>query len=651
MRQDLQVVLPIHGKKSVFDYYSDQQCCIGDVLKVKFRNKDLLGVVIGIEKSKLPEDKLKSVSEASSILRFSQAQINFMKFAAQYNMSSFGTILKLSMPVELESIKSFDIVRDEYKSVSIDLNNEQRNAADFIRSKIRESMYSVTLIDGITGSGKTEVYATAISEVLQKSEGQVLVLLPEIMLTNQFVIRLEKLFGVQPVIWHSGVSKKLKKQYLQGIVSGNSRLILSARSGLFLPFKDLKMIVLDEEHDSSYKQEDGVIYNARDMSVACGYYLGIPVILSSATPSIETLHNVSLGRYHHVKLHSRYSGAQLPNLTIVNMAKEQLGNGRWISRQLRDKVQEYLDADRQVMLFLNRRGYAPLTLCKSCGHKEICSQCAAFLVTHKKRNKLICHYCGYTKSIPEDCPECHEKDTLIFCGPGVERILDEAKILWPNVASIVVSKDNVEGENGKEIIDDILSRKARIIIGTQVLSKGHHFPALDLVGIIDADIGLFGADLRSSERTYQLLTQVSGRAGRESVGEVVLQTYYPDNPIIRSLVSGDRDSFYDLELETRKQTMMPPFSKLVGIVISGRNETKLNEFLDSMSQKIKYSRDFIVLGPVQAPISYLKGRYRYRFLVKGINARPQQYVSRWLESLKVPTSIRIKVDVDPYGLM
>jgi len=651
MRQDLQVALPNQGKKSVFDYYSEDACSIGDVVKVKFRNKDYLGVVVGTEQSNVSEQKLKPISEVFDLLKFSPEKINFMKFAAHYNISSFGTVLKLSMPSELESIKTCDAVKTEYKPLSIDLNDEQKNAADFIKSKIHESAYSVTLIDGITGSGKTEVYATAISEILEKTNGQVLVLLPEIMLTNQFLVRLEKLFGVEPIVWHSGVSKALKKRYLQGIISGNSRLILSARSGLFLPFKNLKMIVLDEEHDVSYKQEDGVVYNARDMAVACGYYLGIPVILSSATPSIETLHNVALGKYSHVKLHSRYSRAQLPHLTVVDMGKEQLGNGRWISKKLQNKVQEYLNADRQVMLFLNRRGYAPLTLCKSCGHKEVCSQCSAFLVAHKKRHKLVCHYCGYAKNIPEDCPECHEKDTMIFCGPGVERILDEVKILWPDIASIVVSKDSIEGERGKEMIDDILSRKAQIIIGTQVLSKGHHFPALDLVGIIDADIGLFGADLRSAERTYQLLTQVSGRAGRESVGEVVLQTYYPENPIIKSLVSGDRDGFYDLELGTRKQMMMPPFSKLVGIVVSGCNEIKLNQFLDSMSQKVKYSKDFIVLGPVPAPISYLQGRYRYRFLVKGIESRPQQYVSRWLDSLQVPRSIRIKVDVDPYGLM
>ena len=329
-----------------------------------------------------------------------------------------------------------------------------------------------------------------------------------------------------------------------------------------------------------------------------------------------------------------------------------MSKGKWISSQLKKKIEEYLSKDKQVMLFLNRRGYAPITLCKSCGHKETCNNCSTFLVAHKANNSLLCHYCGYKKYRQNDCGECEEKDSLINCGPGVERIAEEVEALWPNEKYIVVTKDSLEKDKDGETIDRILNKEVRIIIGTQILSKGHHFPALDLVGVVDADIGLFGADLRASERTYQLLTQVSGRAGRETEGEVLVQTYYPSNPIVKALKEGKRDDFYDLEIQSRKDMNMPPFNRLVGVVISDRNESRLEEVVQSFAKQVEYNQSISVLGPVLAPIYYVRGRYRYRFLVKSPNgSKVQDYVNKWVSKVKLPSTTRMKIDVDPYNFM
>jgi len=655
MYREIQVAIPSYQKKSVFDYYTeDVDCRIGSVVKISFRKQEVIGVVVGDKKSGIDKSKLKPILEIFKSKSFSEQEINFFKFAASYNMASLGGVLKLVMP----SLSEFSLLEEDlqdapiYKVKKLDLSLEQQKASEFILSILKKKKHDVIVLEGVTGSGKTEVYSTAIAKILEQESGQVLVLLPEIMLATQFASRFEDLFGVRPVMWHSEISKKNKKNALRQIFNGSARIVLSARSGLFLPFKDMKLIVVDEEHDLSYKQEDGVIYNARDMAVACGYYLNIPIILSSATPSIETLYNVTIGKYKSVTLESRYSGTNLPKMQIVDMAKAKLARNCWISEELKAKINEYLGKNKQVLLFLNRRGYAPVTLCKSCGHKETCVNCSIFLVAHKKTNKLLCHYCGYSKDIVDECSACHEADSLIHCGPGVERVMDEVKNFWPDISTMIVTKDTVDEDTDQSIISTILDQKVQIIIGTQVLSKGHHFPALDLVGIIDADLGLFGADLRASEKTFQLLTQVSGRAGRESIGEVVVQTYYPDNQILKAISLGKKDEFYQLELESRKQMNMPPFTRLIGLVISGKTESKVHEFVDELATHIKYDTGFTVLGPVAAPVSYLNGRYRYRFLLKSTSGtKLQNFVSQWLSKVEVPSSIRVKIDVDPYSFM
>jgi len=651
MYKEIQVAIPTLQKKSVFDYYIEKECSVGSLVLVPFRNKEILGVVISENKSEFPKEKLKKVLDVIKGFSFSLDQIRFMKFVSYYTMASIGNVLKLAIPVDFSIDYSESVNPEKIKTKPTELNDAQKAASEFMISKMTNK-HEVFVLDGVTGSGKTETYSEIIKKILEEDSGQVLILMPEITLTNQFVKRFEKIIGFKPDVWHSEVTPKVKKELLSDIMTGKARFIIGARSGLFLPFKDLKLIVVDEEHDTSYKQEDGIVYNARDMAVAYGHFNKMPVVLSSATPSIETIHNISKGKYHRVKLDSRYGGATLPKIDIVDMSKSGLSKGKKISNKLQKKIEEYLSKDKQVMLFLNRRGYAPITLCKSCGHKETCNNCSTFLVTHKSNNSLLCHYCGYKKYIQKDCGECKEKDSLINCGPGVERIAEEVKSLWPEEKYIVVTKDSLEKDRDGETIDRILNKEVSIIIGTQILSKGHHFPALDLVGIVDADIGLFGADLRASERTYQLLTQVSGRAGRETKGEVVVQTYYPSNPIVKALQEGKRDDFYDLEIQSRKDMNMPPFNRLVGVVLSDRSESRLEEVAQNFAKQVEYNQSISVLGPVLAPIYYIRGRYRYRFLVKSPNgSKVQDYVNKWISKVKLPSTTRMKIDVDPYNFM
>lgn len=647
MYKEIQVAIPTIQRKSVFDYYTEEECSVGSFVLVPFRNKEIWGVVVSEKKSEFSREKLKKVKEVDSSFFFSEKQVNFMKFVSYYTMASFGNVLKLALPVEFSVAGRSS---ESVKTNQIDLSESQKRASDFMCSKMYNG-HTVFVLDGVTGSGKTETYSSIVKNILE-GEGQVLVLMPEITLTNQFVSRFEKILGVKPDVWHSDITPKVKKGLLSNIVTGAARFVIGARSGLFLPFKNLKLIVVDEEHDTSYKQEDGIVYNARDMAVACGHFNQIPVILSSATPSIETLHNVARGKYQRVQLDSRYGGATLPNIDIVDMSKSGLDKNHWISKRLQKKIKEYLSKDKQVMLFLNRRGYAPITLCKSCGYKETCKNCSTFLVTHKSNNSLLCHYCGYRKYIQSDCAECGEKDSLINCGPGVERIAEEVEKLWPDEEYVIVTKDSLEKDKGGETIARILNKEVRIIIGTQILSKGHHFPSLDLVGVVDADIGLFGADLRASERTFQLLTQVSGRAGRETKGEVLVQTYYPSNPIVQALKDGKRDDFYELEMKARQDMNMPPFNRLIGVVISDRSEDRLKQVAEDMARNIECDKTISVLGPVLAPMYFVRGRYRYRFLVKShCGSKVQDYVDSWISKVRLPSTTRMKIDVDPYNFM
>lgn len=512
---------------------------------------------------------------------------------------------------------------------------------------------SVYLLDGVTGAGKTEVYFEAVAEAL-KAGRQVLVLLPEIALSNAFLERFRKRFGCDPALWHSNLTPAQRRVTWRGVADGQSRVVIGARSALFLPFAELGLIVVDEEHDPAYKQEDGVRYHARDMAVVRGHLGGFPVVLVSATPSLETMQNVWDGRYHHLTLPARYGGASLPEIDLVDLRGDKPERGDFIAPSLRAAMVETLQRGEQVLLFLNRRGYAPLTLCRTCGHRMECPRCSAWLVEHKGQQGLSCHHCGFHASMPKNCPSCSDVGSLVACGPGVERIAEEVARYFPDARVMVLASDTADNQDDLRLMLERIRRgEVDIIIGTQIVAKGHHFPQLTLVGVVDADLGLQGGELRASERVYQLLHQVAGRAGRaEKQGSVVLQSFMPDHRIMRALAAGDRDGFLAVEAEERRVSGMPPFSRLAGIIVTGRDERQALDVAKALGRCAPQGDVIWTLGPAPAPLSKLRGRYRFRLLVraeKQVNI--QKAVADWVALVKAPSTVRIHIDIDPQSFL
>jgi primosomal protein N' (replication factor Y) len=514
--------------------------------------------------------------------------------------------------------------------------------------------FVVTLLDGVTGSGKTEVYFEAIAQVLAKGK-QALVLMPEIALTAQFIDRCQERFGVRPAEWHSGLSAPARGRIWRAIAEDQARLVVGARSALFLPFPDLGLIVVDEEHDQSYKQEERVAYQARDMAVLRGHLGRIPVVLSSATPSIESLVNVAQGRYRHVKLAARYKAAGLPAIAAIDMRADPPERGKWLSPVLVDAVAETLDRGEQALLFLNRRGYAPVTLCRRCGFRFECPNCSAWLVEHRFRRRLECHHCGTWVPLPDTCPNCGAEHSLVPCGPGVERIDEEIATRFPDARRVILSSDLAPNiAELRATLREIEEREVDVIIGTQLVAKGHHFPGLALVGVIDADLGLAQADPRAAERTFQLLHQVTGRAGRDAVeGRGLLQTYMPEHPVIQALVSGDRDAFLAREIEAREAAMMPPFGRLAALLITSHDREAAEGYAREVARAAPPAAKIEVLGPAEAPLSVIRGRHRFRLLVKSAReADLQAYLRLWLGSAPKPRGdLRLTVDIDPYSFL
>lgn len=535
----------------------------------------------------------------------------------------------------------------------VSLSDEQQEAASHLVAAVKATKFSATLLDGVTGSGKTEVYFEAVAAALRQDK-QVLILLPEIALTSQFLERFERRFGCRPAEWHSDLPSRERRRVWRGVAEGRARVVAGARSALFLPFCDLGLIVVDEEHDAAFKQEDGVTYHARDMSVVRASLGQFPIVLSSATPSLETSVNVQQGKYDAVRLAARHGEAVLPQVTAIDMRNDPPDRGRWLSPVLVKEMVKALEAGEQTMLFLNRRGYAPLTLCRTCGHRIECPQCSAWLVEHRFRRELACHHCGYSAPVPKACPSCGAEDSLIACGPGVERIAEEVAEIFPEARAAIVSSDNLRGPAAhEEIFAAIEAREVDIIIGTQIVAKGHHFPWLTLVGVVDADLGLENGDLRAGERTYQLLQQVAGRAGRaERPGRVFLQSFMPEHGVMRALVSGKRDEFLAREAQARERVSLPPFGRLAGIVISAPDAGLAQRVARDMARRAPHDEDVTVLGPAPAPLALLRGRTRIRFLVKaGRQVNIQAFLHAWLDDFKVPNAVRIAVDVDPYSFM
>jgi primosomal protein N' (replication factor Y) len=514
--------------------------------------------------------------------------------------------------------------------------------------------FVVTLLDGITGSGKTEVYFEAIADVLAKGK-QALVLMPEIALTSQFIARCEERFGAKPAEWHSGLSAPLRGRVWRAIAEDQAKLVVGARSALFLPFAALGLIVVDEEHDQSYKQEERVTYQARDMAVLRGSLGHIPVVLSSATPSIESLVNVAQGRYRHIKLAQRYKAASLPDITAIDMRRDPPERGKWLSPLLVEAVGETLARGEQALLFLNRRGYAPVTVCRNCGFKFECPNCSAWLVEHRFRRRLECHHCGTFIPIPETCPKCGAEHSLVPCGPGIERIAEEIAEYFPDARRVLLSSDLTPSVSDlRETLREIEDREVDIIIGTQLVAKGHHFPGLALVGVVDADLGLGHADPRAAERTFQLLSQVTGRAGRDAIpGRGLIQTYMPDHPVIAALVSGDRDTFLEREIEARKAATMPPFGRLAALLVTAGTREAAETYARSLARSAPQAQKIQVLGPAEAPLAVIRGRYRFRLLVKAAReADLQAYLRLWLsEAPKPKGDVRLNVDIDPYSFL
>jgi len=533
------------------------------------------------------------------------------------------------------------------------LNTLQGEAAAALRSATEARDFSVTLLEGVTGAGKTEVYYEAVSAALQMGR-QVLVLLPEIALTQQSLDRFEQRFGAPAWAWHSEMAEGRRAATLRAISRGEAKVVIGARSALFLPYVDLGLVVVDEEHDGSYKQEEGVIYNARDMAVVRAKLEGIPVVLASATPSLESLHNVARRRYAHAVLPERHNAASLPAIQIVDMRKEKLPSQRFISAPLAAALTQAIAAGEQGMLFLNRRGYAPLTLCGACGHRLQCPNCAAWLVEHKRHGNLQCHHCGHQQRLPKNCPACEAEDKFKACGPGVERLAEEAAMLFPDARLAVMASDTA---NSPKQIGEMLERMERreidILVGTQIVAKGHHFPLLTLVGVIDADLGLAGGDPRAAERTYQLLTQVAGRAGRAAhPGRVLLQSFDPGHPVIAALSRYDTAGFLAAEMAERQRAGMPPFGRLAAVIVSGADQAEVEQAARALARTAPRGDGLSVLGPAPAPLHYLRGRFRERLLLKAEREIDVPAALReWMAKTKLPSGVKRTVDIDPYSFL
>lgn len=566
------------------------------------------------------------------------------------------TLLKAGVVLGKKEIKKKNYNEPKLDFLSVKLTEEQQQAADNVKTKIGKG-FSVTLIDGVTGSGKTEVYFEAAAEALQQQK-QVLILVPEISLTAQWLARFEQRFGVKPACWHSGLGIRERTDTWIAAAEGRARVIVGARSALFLPYPELGLIVIDESHDHSFKQEDFVNYQCRDMAVMRAKFEHFPLILSTATPDLETVVNVENGKYDSVRLTKRFAGASLPEIKIVDLKKDRPQKGAWgkswLSPTLVDALKENLNKGEQSMLFLNRRGYAPLIICHDCGHRIQCPHCTAWLAEHKASGKLICHRCGYMINRPKCCPDCHSESGLAACGPGVERIAEEVSGRFPDARVKILSSDTTSSvAELSKIFDEMEKGNLDIMVGTQILAKGHHFPELTLVGIVDADLGLMGSDLRAAEQTFQLLSQVSGRAGRGGKsGEVIVQTLYPENAVLQALADNDRGKFLDLEKQTRRMLSMPPYGKLAALIVSSEKSVLAEKIAVALGQTAPNNEYITTLGPAPAPVFMLRNKYRFRLLLKTARSiNIQQVLKIWLEKINIPAQVRVEVDIDPYSFM
>jgi primosomal protein N' (replication factor Y) len=651
-----QVLLPL-ALDEPFTYLTPDFVEIGDVVLVEFGKKQIWGVVleIGFEAPKnLAAEKIKKILEKNSRLKLSQNHLKFIDVIASYNLATKGLVLRAFMGI-LNSDKVKKIPQGLVQEVKKEnfllkkLLPKQQETFVELWQKIEKNQASINLLDGVTGSGKTEIYFAVIAQILEQNPiAQILILLPEIALTSQLLLRFQEQFAFKPALWHSKISKKEKREIFYGVVEGSVRLLIGARSSLLLPFKNLQLIVLDEEHDGSFKQEDVFNFHARDMAVVKAKLENFSVILSSATPALETYANAISGKYNHFILEQRFG--QKNEVELVDLRQEKMSAEQFLSRKLLQEIEQNLAEKKQTLLFLNRRGYSPVTLCKACGKKYQCSDCDFHLVLHRSKNKLICHHCGHQESSINQCKFCAEKNSLISIGIGVERLEEQIKILFPTARIAIMTSDNVTNfDDANNLVTQILNHEIDIIIGTQMIAKGHDFPELTLVGIIDADSLLYSSELRALEKTYQILTQVIGRAGRREIkGKVIIQTYNPQNLIFEKIIKSDKKSFYEFEIKNRQALDLPPFSRLTKFEVSSFLESDAKNFAKKLIQHFPLSDKIELFGPAPAALQRLKNRHH--FLVNLKTAKKvnlQKLISDVMQSLEIPSAVRVRIDVDP----
>jgi len=640
----------------IFDFpftYQNDTCenlIPGDFVKVPFGSNEITGVVWPYEQKTEKKFKIKKISRKINVKNLNSSMIEFITWFSKYNLVPLGMSFKMCLLNKDVIEKNFekDFIKFEIKKNKNNflLSNEQKKSLEYITSI--GNNYNVTVLEGVTGSGKTLVYFHRIKNIIDRGF-QALILLPEIALTKQFSTRFKEFFNAEPAIWHSDTTRKNKSIIWKGISEGKIQIVIGARSSLFLPFKNLGIIIVDEEQDVSYKQDEGVSYNARDMAITRASLENIPINLVTSIPSVETYNNIVNKKYHVTKLEKRFfKKAAMPNFEIINLRSEKINKEKWIAKSTIDKVNHYLDKGDQVLFFLNRRGYAPFVICNNCGIKFECPNCAVNLNFHKKINKLLCHYCGHKSLLSRTCKKQGKCD-LIFCGPGVERIFSELKKLYPKKKIEIFSSDTLKNKYSSSLFKKVEKKKIDILIGTQLLSKGFHFPKLNCIVVVDGNFSSHGYDLRSAEKNIQLYHQLAGRAGREgNKSSIFFQTYTPEDDTLLRISKNDPHAFLEKELLLRKEKKLPPFYRLISLIISGDSEILIMKFATNIKSKLPKIKEINVLGPVLAPITKIRKKYRCRILIRyPKNLFIQKYLSHSLNKIKIMPGIKLEVDVDP----
>jgi primosomal protein N' (replication factor Y) (superfamily II helicase) len=651
----LSVLLP-YPFDAAFTYEAAGPLPPGTLVRVPLGRRMAVGAVW----DEAPDEtvKTKPVAEILAFPPLPAQLMQFIDWVANYTLARRGDVLALALKESLLAVPSARAKKFSFGSADPALpppafSGPQAAAVAALQADVQARKFAVTLLDGVTGSGKTEVYLEAVAEVLRQG-GQALVLLPEIALSVQFFQRFERRFGAPPAVWHSELTPALRRETLRAVAEQRANVVVGARSALFLPFADLQLLIVDEEHESAFKQEDGVMYHARDMAVLRARLAAAPCVLVSATPSLETVENVAAGRYKKVDLPTRHGGAGLPTVKAIDLRAQPPERGQFLSPALVTALRETMSRGEQGMLFLNRRGYAPLTLCRQCGHRLACPHCTAWLVEHRSHSRLICHHCGHNVGTPPKCPGCEAEASFVPIGPGVERIAEEVAQSFPEARTLVMASDMIQGpKQAAAAAQAIFEREVDLIIGTQMVAKGWHFPHLTLVGVVDADLGLGGGDLRAGERTVQMLHQVAGRAGRaEAPGTVLLQSFAPEHPVIAALLSGNLPEFLAQEAAQRRPGHWPPYGRLAALIISATDEKHADATARALARSAPTQPGTEILGPAPAPFALLRGRFRRRLLLKAARHVPVQKLMRdWLARTDIPKNVRVDVDIDPVSFM